>query len=435
VSVKEVKGRPGWFDVAVYDRVRAPGARPAKIQRRVKGQRAAERLERDLKNKREAGSLVDRNTPLSDYATAYLKSRRAEVSRQTLHGYQVQVDRYISRHPIGRARIGSLTTTMVAEFYADLLSGENRDTVDDDGKVTPAAPISRQSVTGVHRVLSMILKRATVDGLLHANPCTIVKPPKDDDVHEDDDEQGDEDEPGVDPETAVAFLKMAEGTAIYTLAAVALGTGLRRSELLALRWRDIDLEAGELKVRGKIEQVGKHVERRAPKSKRSRRTVPFGPSVAKVLRRQRAIIAEHKLQYRGRLLLDGEDVPAWVDEGWVFPALRMSRAKDGTHLPAGRLWTPNALAQQWRQCRDSINQKRLKEWLDGGHREEDFDKWTFGPHALRHCYGTVQLAAGVRIELVSRRLGHSSSAVTARIYSHVIKSELRDGVDVADSLI
>jgi integrase len=282
-------------------------------------------------------------------------------------------------------------------------------------------PIQPATVVGTHRVLSAILKRATVERVLHSNPCLEAKPPHDDRSLEGDDE------PGVDPETARAFLEAAQGTPIHAVAAVALGTGLRRSELIALRWADVDFAGAELDVNGKIEQVGTKVERRAPKTKRSRRKVPFGPAVAAILKRQRGVLAGHRLKY----VKDG----LWAEQPWVFPSLRVSVAKGGTLLPAGRLWTPSAIAQEWRKTMNVINGRRLGEFVAAGGKVEDFEPWEFGIHALRHAYATAQLAAGVRDELVSRRMGHSSSLVTRRVYSHVTDVERREGVDVADGLL
>lgn len=411
MSVTELEDRPGWYLVVVYDRVTEARSRPKKIQRIVKGQRAAEKLERDLLRDRDKGSLVARAKTLAEYADRYLTSRKSEVSAQTLSGYRAVVDRYVKPYPIGSLRLDAVDRTAVATFYADVL---------ENGARRRGVAIEPATVRGIHRVLSMILARACDDGLMRRNPCNLAKPPKDDRVQE-------HAEPGVDPETARRFLELAEGTPIYAVAAVALGTGLRRSELVALRWSDVDLKAGVLEVNGKIEQVDGRAERKAPKTKRSRRKVPFGPAVAGVLRRQRALLAEKRLTYAK----DG----LWADELWVFPSLRSSTAKGGAVLPAGRLWTPSAIAQEWRQCMDDVNGRRLGEWVDAGGAVEDFEPWEFGIHALRHAYATVQLANGVRDEVVSRRMGHSDSYVTRRVYSHITQAESREGVDVADGLL
>lgn len=423
MSIREVPGKPGVYDVRVYDRVQNPGERPKPIDRRVKGERAAQDVERELKNQRDRGSLIGRNATLSQYAAVWLRSRRAEVSRQTLNGYTEYVQRYIDRHAIGGKRIGGMDVTTVSDFYADLLDGEGRDTVDEDGSAVPAAPISTATVHGVHRVLSMVLKRATVDGLLYVNPCAVAKPPKDD---RDDDEEEDA-ERGLDPVDARRLLSALQGTEVATAASVALGTGLRRSELLALRWRDVDVKAGELRVNGKLEQVGRIVERKAPKTRRSRRTVPFSDAIGAVFKAQKAWIAECKLAAARKDL--------WLDEGWVFPCLNVSLDRSRDVLRAGRCWTPNAFAQAWRRAMDVANGRLMGAHVAAGGDAEDFEPLGVGVHALRHTYATMQLRAGVRDEVVSRRLGHSSSLVTRRVYSHATEDERRDGVDVTDEAL
>jgi integrase len=430
VSVTEIKGRPGYYLVVVYDRVSEMGARPKKQQKIIKGQRAAEKYERDRLRKREKGSLVGGAQTLAEYADRYLASRKAEVSAQTFHGYSSVVDRYITPYPIGSLRLEAVSRTAVATFYVDVL---------ENGARRRGVPIQPDTVRGIHRVLSMILARACDDGLIHRNPCKYAKPPKDDRVQEDR-------EPGVDPEIARVFLEYAEGTPICAIAALAIGTGLRRSELVALRWQDVDFEACTLEVNGKIEQVPGSVERKAPKSKRGRRKVPFGPGAAAVLRRQRALIAKKKLKYQSQVAeVNGKETALWADEPWVFPSLRVSAAKDGSLLPAGRLWTPSAFAQEWRQTRDDINARRLAEFVFA-HEPIDsddelaavvveFEPWEFGIHELRHTFATSQLAGRVRDEVVSRRMGHSDSYITRRVYSHVVEAESREGVDIADSLL
>lgn len=422
MSITEVKGKPGWYNVRVYDRVQVPGERPRPVDQRVKGKTNAENVERELKNKRDEGSLIGRNTHLSDYAAAYLRTRRAEIGRQTLHGYTVIVDRYISRHSIGTARVGSITVSMVADFYADLMDGEGRDVKEENGKTVPADPVAAETVRGVHRVLSMTLKRATVDGFLRANPCQVAKPPKD---VSDDDEK--EPERGLDPQDARELLTALTGTEVYTAAAVALGTGLRRSELLALRWQDLDLKAMELSVNGKLEEVDGITLRTATKTRRSKRSVPFSDAVRAIFKAQKVRAAECRLAVAKDKL--------WSAEGWVFPSLNVSLTKDKTVLPAGRWWTPGAFAQAWRRSMKEANGRLLGAFVAAGGAASDFEPCTAGVHALRHTYATMQLRAGVRDEIVSRRLGHSSSLITRRVYSHATQEEKREGVDVTDAAL
>ena len=84
---------------------------------------------------------------------------------------------------------------------------------------------------------------------------------------------------------------------------------------------------------------------------------------------------------------------------------------------------------------DVANGRLMGAHVAAGGDAEDFEPLGVGVHALRHTYATMQLRAGVRDEVVSRRLGHSSSLVTRRVYSHATEDERRDGVDVTDEAL
>jgi integrase len=261
--------------------------------------------------------------------------------------------------------------TAVTGFYADL---RERGSVGD--------PVSCETIRGVHRVLSMVLKRATIDGLVRINPCTVAKVPKDDAV-----ESREDDEPGIDPESARRFVAAASGTSIETIAAIALGTGLRVSELLGLKWDDVDLAAGMVHVIAKLEQVDGVVERTVLKTRRSRRDVPIGANVAAIFKQQKRLIAEARL----RLQKDGWWVHDEQDGHWVFPTLHASFTRAGEMLPAGRWWPPDAFQKTWRRGVHHANEVALAEYVLAGGKVEDFEPpWSHGmptplPSSLPAC--------------------------------------------------
>lgn len=395
MAVIPVKGRENVYDVVVYTRATDDAPRK-RITNRIEGKRLADKLERDLLHRRDEGLPIDKPQTLTAFMDAYIDSRANEVTGQTLAGYRAIADRYISP-AIGRRRLPEITVTAVRKFYSELT----------------ARGLAPRSVSAIHRVLSMTLKAAMIDGLIPRNPCQVARPPK----------QTDYDKPperGLEPEAATELLKALDGTPVYAPAALALLTGLRRGEILALKWEDVDLASGELHVRAALEQVGSTVTRRQPKSERSARTVPLSLQAVAVLRRHRA--EQDALRLKWGVF--------WVDEGFVFPSTRVTQSQNG-----GRVWTPAAFAQAWRSGMDQVNGQRLGKFVQAGGAVEDFDPWTIGFHDLRHTAATAWLKAGVRAEIVSRRLGHSSSVVTLNVYSHVLADERRDGVEVLDSLL
>ena len=166
-------------------------------------------------------------------------------------------------------------------------------------------------------------------------------------------------------------------------------TGLRRSEVCGLQWRDIDLEGEALVVRRAIVvDVGKPIVKE-PKTARSRRTVDLDGGTAE------AISAWRRRQL-GERLRAGE---AWNDGDWVFTD------------PLG-----NPLNPEWVG-------KRFKRLLS------DHQLRPITMRRLRHSHATALLRAGVHPKVVQERLGHSSIVITLDIYSSVLPTMQREAVN------
>ena len=217
------------------------------------------------------------------------------------------------------------------------------------------------------------------------NPADAVEPPRY--AHK---EMRALDAPGV-----AVLLEAARDTDLQAIVAVAVGTGLRRGELLGLRWSDIDLDARRLTVRRSVETVQGITRTKPPKTTRSARTIALPPFVADVLRAERA--AQARL-----LLLLGQ---GRSEDGWVF--LR----GDGTQ------WEPGAFSLAFARFvkRSKLQHVRF--------------------HDLRHSFGTLALASGVDLQTVSRALGHESVAITSRIYVHAIESLQDEAAARIDALL
>ena len=161
---------------------------------------------------------------------------------------------------------------------------------------------------------------------------------------------------------------------------LAATTGLRRGELLGLKWSVVDLEAGELQVTATLQRVRGVTSLVPPKTDRSRRKISLPPTALDALKRQR------KAQAERRLLLGA----AWIDLDFVIDR------GDGEHMD------PDVLSTGFRRAAAAagVNGARL--------------------HDLRHAFATTLLAAGVNVKVVSEALGHSSTAFTMDTYQHVL---------------
>ncbi len=197
------------------------------------------------------------------------------------------------------------------------------------------------------------------------------------------------------PAEAQRLLDAARGERLFALYAVALACGLRRGEALALRWSDVDLEAGTLRVARTLSRVRSGNIFTEPKSPRSRRTVPLPTSCVAELRAHRVRQAEERLQLCG----------AWQDHDLVFPS------SWGTPMdPRNALRAFTAVAK--------------RAGLHG-----------IGLHTLRHTCASLLLAQGVHPRVVMETLGHSGIAITMDVYSHVMPQQQREAADLMNTAL
>ncbi len=205
------------------------------------------------------------------------------------------------------------------------------------------------------------------------------------------------------PEQATQFLKACEGKRLEALFAVALAVGLRQGEALGLRWRDVDFETRLLNVRQTLERVGGKrfgqpstlvfVE---PKTDRSRRTIIMPQSIVRVLRSHRA----RQLQER---LVAGSK---WQDNDLVFTTT---------------IGTPFDPREAVRHFKRVLEDAELPS--------------TIRFHDLRHSAASLLLAQGVDLRAIMELLGHSTIALTANTYSHVLPSLKRGTADAMEAML
>ncbi len=239
--------------------------------------------------------------------------------------------------------------------------------------------LSDSSMRSVYTVLRLALDGAVRDGLLARNPAAVVK------------------RPGVARRetkhaTAVdvtALLKAADGLRYRDVLLLIAATGMRRGEALALRWTDVDLDAGLVTVRGTLGRVGGRLVVSEPKTDRSRRTVPLGAPLVTMLRAHRKRQAGEQLRAANQ----------WQNSNLVFTT---------------ELGTP----VEPRNILRTVEIAAAKAGMEG-----------FVVHTLRHSAAVAWLEAGVHIKAVADLLGHASIAVTGDIYGHTSDDTARAAVD------
>ena len=177
-----------------------------------------------------------------------------------------------------------------------------------------------------------------------------------------------------------AFLEAARPTLYYALFYLALFTGMRRSELLALRWCDVDLLLCQIYVTRSLHHLRNGaIIFRAPKTAKGRRMIALSPSASLVLK-------EHRERQDAMRLMLGEPL---IDEDLVFSQ------------PDGRPLLPDTITHAWIKLAKRTGLKNIR------------------LHDARHSHASLMLKQGTHPKIVQERLGHASIQITLDTYSHV----------------
>ena len=305
--------------------------------------------------KRELGDLASlNNQSVKDFLTNWLDTKRDSLRSNTYRRY-CELARLHVIPEIGRYRLNRVTPQKVQELYRNkLLQGQ-----------------SASSVRQMHAVLSVAFKQALQWGQLERNVMSMVIPPR----------RADKDIQPLTVQEARAVLEAAEGDKFEALYILALTAGLRRGELFALRWRDLDLGNETMRVAGTLLADGTIA---APKTAKSRRGIALTPIAIEAIKRRRIIQMEDQL-------LAGE---RWSnEENLVFTNLR------------GKAINPsNFSSRNFRQLLEKSGIRRIRF------------------HDLRHSTASLLLSLNVHPKIVQELLGHSQISITLDTYSHVLPS-------------
>ena len=284
----------------------------------------------------------------------------SRVRLRTFERYTELLRLHVSRH-IGAMLLQKLTASDLDALYT-MLAKTGRD----DG-----LGLAPRTIVHVHRALSLALRQAVLWKNLQANPASSVRPPRVPHA---------EVEILAPAELALVMEKLKDNP-VYPIMVVALGTGARRGEILALRWCDLDLEGGQVRIHRAVEQTKRQVIIDEPKTKNSRRTVSMPAFVV-------AELKSHRRRQQERRLALGLGKPH--EDALVFG-----------HI-TGEVLRPDTLTKQWAKAMKGLGLK-------------------FKLHALRHTCASALIASGLDVLSVSRRLGHANATMTLQTYSHLFR--------------
>ena len=246
--------------------------------------------------------------------------------------------------------------------------------------------LSPRYVSYIRSVLRIALSQAVKWNLVTYNVVDRVDPPRVE-RHQ---------VRSLDSTSACNFLNVVKGDRLETLYSIALSVGLRRGEILGLRWQDLDLEAGMLSVRQAAQRIrGKGMTFVPPKTDRAHRTVNVPSPVIASLRRHRRAQLEERLKAGSQ----------WHDFDLVFPS------NIGTPLEPRNL------------------DRHFKRMLaKAGLPDMRF-------HDLRHTAASLMLAANVNPRTAADILGHSRISVTLDTYSHVMPAAMHEAADKMSAVL
>ena len=329
-----------------------------------------EKLTRVL-HEQQQGTLVTAGPQtVEQFLTDWLENtHKRHVRPRTYERYREAV--YLHIIPfLGKHQLQKLTVQHVQRFY----------TKKEDEGLAPATIIYYHSV--LHNALDTAVKR----GLVARNVCDLASPPH---------RKRFEIQP-LSGEQAQKLLAVIQGHKWEALFTLAIATGLRRGELLGLKWQDINFTTGTLQVRRILSRVPTQAAKREhtyveaePKTQKSRRNVVIASFALELLKQHRVQQLETKLKAG----------TAWQEHDYVFCTLV------GTHLG------PNHVVEEFK--------KLLK--------KAELPDIRF--HDLRHSAASLLLTAGVHPKIVQEILGHTQISMTMDIYSHVLPGMQEDAMN------
>jgi integrase len=265
---------------------------------------------------------------------------------------------------LGHYTLADLGWTAINSFYKERQSGR-----------------SKKTVYNIHRVLSEALRHAVRRGLIVRNPCEVADAPK-------------PDKPtprALMPAEAAHLLECAKSEPQwYPIVYLALHTGMRQGELLALCWRDVNLSLGSISVTRSAYRKDGGIHYKEPKTQHSRRRISISPQVCLYLKGYRA---------------ERERIAAEIEHPLEPDNLVFS-------MPDGGPLSANSLIPAFQRIV----------------RRAGLEPLRF--HDLRHGCASLMFLAGVHPKVVSEMLGHSSIGITLDVYSHVLPS-MQDAAVVA----
>lgn len=297
----------------------------------------------------------------------WLDSTKATIRHSTWTSYRMQLETHVLPR-IGARPLQSLTTSQINTLYAQLLENGRRH---GEGGLHP------RTVRYTHMIIRKALAAAVQWQHVARNVADGAAPPR---------ARASAGMQTWSSDELRAFLDYVSDDRRYAAWLIAAATGMRRGEVLGLRWRDVDLDAGRAAITQTLLSVGNKLSFSTPKTAKGRRLVALDHITIAALRAQRSRQLEERLAHG----------PGYQDNELVFCK------------PDGSPIHPDSFSQGFERAAKRAGVSRIR------------------LHDLRHTHATLALQAGIHPKVVSERLGHATVSITLDTYSHAIPAMQED---------
>ncbi|MGV3136587.1 tyrosine-type recombinase/integrase [Brevibacillus agri] len=289
----------------------------------------------------------------SSFLTSWLENKKMSVRSSTFRNYEWLVNKHILPH-LGKYELSKLNPMHIEAFYRKLKKDESA--------------LSDEVISKIHTIINAVLTRAHERGFVAKNVAKLVDKPR---FSKKKMEVWNEKE-------VLQFLDVAREDRLYIAFFLAITTGMRRGEILGLRWKDIDFENGEISIQQTLSNTGDELQE--PKTKSAQRSIALPEQTVAELKKHKRRIAQEKLLARS--VYQDNDLVVCTSVGTKV-------------LPRNLIRTYYRLL-----------------------KKADVPKIRF--HDLRHSHATLLLKKGVHPKIAQERLGHANIRITLDTYSHVL---------------
>lgn len=345
-----------------------------KTQKEVK-----EKLEQLRMECRQGRVIETSDMPLEEWLHIWITNYKPNLKITTRESYECYIETHIKGSELGKIPLNKLKTTDLQTFYNAKLNGTYKN---------QKQKLSSTTVRYINIIIKSGLKQAVNNRMINENVCNAVVLPKKNKVE-------------IVPltrEEVIRFLDVAKEDRLYTLYLLEMMTGLRRGEILGLKWEDVNFEKGRINVVHNLYRINNtdenattkyKLELLTPKTETSKRSIPINQFMIDELLRHKEKQDTEKLLYEGD----------YKDLGMVF-----SR-------PNGDYISPREFLRQYQRLlsKAGLERKRF--------------------HDLRHTVASLLINANESPKVIQQLLGHSTISTTLDIYAHVMGETMNKSID------